>query len=49
VDGGGDFAAPPQKKTLADRLPSEARAKAKEDVNAGLYKNVEEWAKVYFG
>ena len=38
-----------RKETLFAKLPPEARSQAKKDVDAGLYKNSEEWAKVYFG
>jgi len=50
VDGGGDLSGMiPRKETLFAKLPPEAKAQAKKDVDAGLYKNSEEWAKVYFG
>ncbi len=49
VDSGGDFPGRTSKKTAAANLPPEARAQAKADIEAGLYKNEEAWAKAYFG
>lgn len=46
VDSGG--LARPMKDTESSKLPSEAKKQAQADVSAGLYKSVEEWAKVYF-
>lgn len=48
VDGGSAFPGARGKQGLADKLPSEAVRQADADVKAGLYKNREEWAKVYF-
>jgi hypothetical protein len=46
VDGGG--LAGGVKKSLADKLPAEAKRFADQYVEQGLYKNREEYAKVYF-
>lgn len=48
VDGGGEFPGAGRKEGPAVKLPSEARRQAEADVKAGLYKNVDDWAKVYF-
>lgn len=48
VDGGSDAPAAGQPKGLASKLKSEELAQAKADVAAGLYKNTDEWAKVYY-
>lgn len=47
VDGGGDFPGSSQKPGPGSKLPPEAKAQAEKDVKAGLYKNVDDWAKVY--
>lgn len=47
VDGGSLFPAPKGKDSSFSKLPAEAQAQAKKDVAAGLYKDVEAWAKVY--
>jgi hypothetical protein len=49
VDGGGAFAGARPQKGPADKLPAEAKRQAEADVKAGLYKNVDDWARVYFG
>lgn len=48
VDGGGAFAGATQKNTLSVKLNKHERAQADRDVAAGIYKDVEEWASVYF-
>jgi hypothetical protein len=48
VDGGGEFPGAGKKEGPGSKLPAEARAQAESDVKAGLYKNVDAWAKVYF-
>lgn len=48
VDGGSDAPATGRPKGLASKLKSEELAQAKADVAAGLYKNTDEWAKVYY-
>lgn len=47
VDPGGDFPGAGRKEGPGAKLPAEARAQAEKDVKAGLYKSVDEWAKVY--
>lgn len=47
VDGGGEFPGASKKEGPGSKLPSEARAMAERDVKAGLYKSVDDWAKVY--
>lgn len=49
VDGGGAFpGAGKRQDGPASKLPAEAKAQAEKDVKAGLYKSVDDWAKVYF-
>jgi hypothetical protein len=50
VDSGGDFtgAPPARKDSLFAKLSPEAKAQCSKDVKAGLYKDNESWAKVYF-
>lgn len=47
VDPGGDFPGAGRKEGPGAKLPPEARAQAEKDVKAGLYKSVDEWARVY--
>ena len=48
VDSGGDFPGGANRaEPLFSKLPPEAKAQCVKDVKAGLYKNNEEWAKVY--
>lgn len=50
VDSGGAFPnARPSTNTLFAKLPPEAKQQCAKDVKAGLYKDNESWAKVYFG
>lgn len=48
VDSGGDFSGVFEKKGLAAKLPAEAKAQAERDVADKRYKNIEEWAAVYY-
>lgn len=47
VESGGDPKPTGSKTPLFDKLPKEAQAMAKADVAAGVYKTVEEWARIY--
>jgi hypothetical protein len=47
VDSGGEPKPTGSKTPLFDKLPQEAKAQAQKDVAAGVYKTVEEWARVY--
>jgi hypothetical protein len=47
VDGGSAFPAARSKDSAFSKLSADAQAMAKKDVAAGLYKDVEAWAKVY--
>lgn len=51
VDSGGDFngTPPARKDSLFAKLSPEAKQQCAKDVKAGLYKDNESWAKVYFG
>lgn len=48
VDGGGDPKTPARTDTLAAKLPAEAKAFAAQQVKDGVFKSVEEYAKLYF-
>lgn len=50
VDSGGDFngAPPARKDSLYAKLPKEAQTQCDKDIKAGIYKDKESWAKVYF-
>jgi hypothetical protein len=47
VDGGGEPKPTATRTPLFDKLPQEAKDQAKKDVAAGVYKSVEDWARVY--
>lgn len=48
VDGGGENGGGGKANPLFSKLPPEAKTQASKDVKAGIYKNVEAWAEVYF-
>lgn len=49
VDAGGSFPGAQPQKGPSSKLNATELAQARKDVAAGLYKNTDEWAKVYFG
>lgn len=48
VDAGGSFPGAQPQKGPSSKLNATELAQARKDVAAGLYKNTDEWAKVYF-